>query len=453
MGYIPHTEQERTEMLAAAGAKSLDDLFAHLPKETKCGPLPVPHGLGEMELSAEMRKLAAKNRSAVELACFLGAGAYDHFIPPVVGELISRGELYTAYTPYQPEISQGVLQLIYEYQTMIASLAGCDVANASLYDGGTAMVEAVQMAMRHTGRMKGVILDGALHPYYLDTVRTGIGALGVEPSVVAPKGCVSDLAALAAKAKAAGEELTCVAVGYPNFFGSIEDLGKLAEDVHAAGGLLVAVGTPWPFGLIKPPGHMGVDIVCGEGQALGVPMQYGGPYVGYIASDKALVRRMPGRLVGKTVDVQGRTCYTLTLQAREQHIRREKATSNICTNTALCAMMAHFYMSCLGQNGLKRAGELAVSKADLLRGKLKALSQTSGSAIKSVPEYAVFHEFVVETKKPAAEVLEKLLAKGILGGLDLGRFDAARKNQMLVCVTEKRSLEEIDAYVAAVATA
>jgi glycine dehydrogenase subunit 1 len=307
--------------------------------------------------------------------------------------------------------------------------------------------------MRHTGRHARVILDGALHPNYLATVKTGLGALGLEPTVVSPKGFQSDVAALAAKAKEAGEELACVAVGYPNFFGSIEDLGKLAEDVHKTGALLVAVGTPFPFGLIKPPGHMGADIVCGEGQSLGVPLQYGGPYVGYIASSKDLVRRMPGRLVGKTLDVQGRTCYTLTLQAREQHIRREKATSNICTNTALCAMMAHFYMSCLGIGGLKRAGELAVSKADLLRRKLKALSQTSGGAVKSVPEYPVFHEFAVETKKPAAEVLDALLAKGILGGLDLGRFDPARKNQLLVCVTEKRSLEEIEAYVAAVSGA
>lgn len=453
MGYIPHTEQERQAMLAAVGAKDLDALFAHLPAATKCGTLPVPPGLGEMELSAELRKLGAKNRSTAELACFIGAGAYDHFIPPVVLELISRGELYTAYTPYQPEISQGVLQLIYEYQTMIASLAGCDVANASLYDGGTALVEAVQMAMRHTGRTQRVVLDGALHPYYLDTVRTGIGALGVEPAVVAPKGFQSDQAALLAKAQAAGEELACVAVGYPNFFGSVEDLSKLAEEVRKLGAVLVAVGTAWPFGLIKPPGHMGADIVCGEGQALGVPLQYGGPYVGYIASSKELVRRMPGRLVGKTLDVQGRACYTLTLQAREQHIRREKATSNICTNTALCAMMAHFYMSCLGQNGLRRAGELAVGKADLLRRKLKGLSQTSGSAIKSVPDYTVFHEFAVETRKPAAEVLEHLLTQGILGGVDLGRFDTARKNQLLVCVTEKRSVEEIDAYAAAVASA
>ena len=452
MSYIPHTEAERQAMLEAIGAKSLDDLFAHLPAQLKCGPLPVPQGLGEMELSAEMRALGRKNRSAADLACFLGAGAYDHFIPPAVLELISRGELYTAYTPYQPEISQGVLQLIYEFQTMVAGLCGSEVANAGLYDGATALVEALQMAMRHTGRTKAVLLDGALHPNYIATAKTALHVLGVEAAVVPPRGFRSDLDGLAAKAREAGEDLAGVAVGYPNFFGAIDELSELAMSVQGKGGLLIAVGTPFAFGLLKPPGHMGADIVCGEGQALGVPLQFGGPYVGFLASTKALVRRMPGRLVGKTIDVQGRACYTLTLQAREQHIRREKATSNICTNTALCAMMAHFYMSCLGKNGLKRAGELAVSKADLLRRKLRGLSETSGSLIKAVPEYASFHEFVVETREPAAAVLQKLLAQGILGGLDMGQYDASRKHQMLVCVTEKRSEAEMQAFVETVAS-
>ena len=450
MSYIPHTEAERAEMLSTIGAKSLDALFAHLPKDLRCGPLPVPAGLGEMELLAAMRALGARNRSTAELACFLGAGAYDHFIPPVVMELISRGELYTAYTPYQPEISQGVLQLIYEYQTMIASLAGCDVANASLYDGATALVEGLQMALRHTGRQARVILDGAIHPHYLDTARTALDVLGVKATLVPPAGGAfgSALDALAREVQAAGEEAACVAIGYPNFYGAIDGLDPLAEAAHRTGALLVAVGTPFPFGLLKPPGYMGADIACGEAQALGVPLQYGGPYLGYIASSKELVRRMPGRLVGKTLDVQGRTAYTLTLQAREQHIRREKATSNICTNTALCAMMAHFYLSALGKNGLRRAGELAVAKADLLRRKLKG-----ARGVQSVPEYPVFHEFVFETQKPAAQVLEALLAQGILGGLDLGKYDPARKHQILVCVTEKRSVEEMEAYVAALATA
>ncbi|MCK6471218.1 MAG: aminomethyl-transferring glycine dehydrogenase subunit GcvPA [Planctomycetes bacterium] len=446
MTYIPHTEAERAEMLKAVGAASLDALFDHLPRNLRCGTLNAPPGLGEMELTAEMQRYAARNRATDQLACFLGAGAYDHFIPPAVFELASRGELYTAYTPYQPEISQGVLQAIYEYQTMIASLAGCDVANASLYDGATAVIEGVQMAMRQTGRMKQVVLDGALHPSYIATVRAQLQVQGVEIRLVAPVkgGFRSDLSGLAQAAKAGGEDLACVAVGYPNFFGAVEDLSKLTADVHAGGGMVVAVGTPFAYGLLQPPGAQGADIVCGEAQALGVPLQFGGPYLGYVASTQALVRRMPGRLVGRTVDVQGRPSFTLTLQAREQHIRREKATSNICTNTALCAMMAHFYMGCLGRRGLKRAGELAVAKADLLRGKLK-----KAKAVTAVPEYTAFHEFSYETKEPAAKVLEKLLAKNILGGLDLGRFDPSRKNQVLVCVTEKRSVEEIDAYVKA----
>jgi len=446
MGYIPHTSQERDEMLKVIGAKSLEDLFSHLPDAVKCGPLDVPPGLGEMELSAELRRIASKNRPASDLACFLGAGAYDHFIPPVVGELISRGELYTAYTPYQPEISQGVLQLIYEYQTMIASLCGLDVSNASLYDGATALVEALTVALRQTSR-NVVILDGALHPAYIEVARAALRALHLTPEIVLARADFrSDTAGLLARAKAAGEQAACVAIGYPNFYGSVEDLSGFTQSVKDTGALAISVGTPFPYGLMTPPGHLGFDLACGEAQALGVPLQYGGPYLGYIASTKSLVRRMPGRLVGKTLDVQGRTAYTLTLQAREQHIRREKATSNICTNTALCAMMAHFYMSCLGKNGLKRAGELSVSKADLLRRKLKG-----AKGVKAVPDYPVFHEFVIETEKPAAQVLEAQLTKGILGGLDLGRYDGSRKHQLLVCVTEKRSTEEIDAYVKSLA--
>ncbi|MBE7461980.1 MAG: aminomethyl-transferring glycine dehydrogenase subunit GcvPA [Planctomycetes bacterium] len=450
MSYLPHSEAERAAMLAEVGAKSLDDLFKHLPAEVKCPPLDVPQGLGEMELLAEMQRLAAKNRATNELACFLGGGAYDHFIPPAVMELISRGELYTAYTPYQPEISQGVLQLIYEYQTMIASLCGCEVANASLYDGGTALVEGVQMAVRQSGRTGAVLVDGAIHPYYLDTLKTVFGAMGLPIEIVPPAGFKTDLPGLQAKAKAAGEALPCVALGYPNFYGSIEDFSGLAAALHEQGSLLVAVGAPFAYGLLKPPGKVGADIVCGEAQSLGVPLQFGGPYLGYVASTSALVRRMPGRLVGQTVDVKGQRAFTLTLQAREQHIRREKATSNICTNEALCAMMAHFYVSCLGHAGLRRAGELCIAQADLLRRKLRGLS---GGALKSVPEYAIFHEFVVETRAPAAEVLNALLQKKILGGLDLGRFDPARKHQLLVCVTEKRTRAEIDAYVDVVSKA
>ncbi|MCZ7647566.1 MAG: aminomethyl-transferring glycine dehydrogenase subunit GcvPA [Planctomycetota bacterium] len=453
MTYIPHTEAERSEMLKAVGVARLEDLFAHLPEAVRSPALDAPPGLGEMELSAELERLASKNRASNELACFLGAGAYDHFIPPAVMELISRGELYTAYTPYQPEISQGVLQLIYEYQTMIATLAGCDVANASLYDGATALVEGVQMALRQTGRMGLVLADGAIHPHYLATLRTNLTAMGVKLEVVPPDGggFESALGALGEKAAAAGDALACVAVGYPNFYGAVADLSKFAELVHGAGALLVASSNPFAFGVLKPPGKLGADIVCGEAQALGVPLQYGGPYLGYVASTAALVRRMPGRLVGQTVDVQGRRAFTLTLQAREQHIRREKATSNICTNEALCAMMAHFYMSCLGQRGLERAGELCLSKADLLRRRLRGLAGTSGAAIKDVPEYAAFHEFVVETRRPAREVLAGLLKKKILGGLDLGRYDPKRAHEMLVCVTEKRTAAEIEAYVEALA--
>ncbi|MFH0938559.1 MAG: aminomethyl-transferring glycine dehydrogenase subunit GcvPA [Planctomycetota bacterium] len=440
MTYIPHTVAERDEMLRVIGAQTLDDLFAHLPAEVKAGALKLPPGLNEMELSAEMKRRASKNHSTDELTCFLGAGAYDHFIPPVVDQLLLRGELYTAYTPYQPEISQGILQLGYEYQTMMASLCGCDVANASLYDGATALVEGCQMALRHTDR-KRVVLDGAIHPHYLQTVKSLLQAQNIEMTIIAPKANEfrSDLQGLAAQAH---DQTAAICVGYPNFFGAVDTPQAVAAAAHKSGGLLVAVSNPFAFGLLQPAGALGADIVCGEAQALGIPLQFGGPYLGYLACKKEFVRRMPGRLIGRTVDIKGRQAFTLTLQAREQHIRREKATSNICTNEALCAMQAHGYMSCLGHSGLRRAGELCVMKTDLLRRQLKDVAKA--------PDYPAFHEFVFETKKPAAQVLERLLNVGILGGLDLGRYDQARANQILVCVTEKRTTEEIDKYVLAI---
>ncbi len=446
MTYIPHTSSERDTMLHAVGVKTLDELFSHLPAEVKAAPFNLPKGLGEMELAAEMARRARKNRSARDLVCFLGAGAYDHFLPPVVDQLILRGELYTAYTPYQPEISQGVLQIIYEYQTLMAALCGCDVANASLYDGGTALVEGCQMALRHTGR-NTVVVDGTIHPHYIQTVQSLLRVQHVEVQIVPPKPgeFASDLDALA---KAANDGVAAIAIGYPNFYGAIDDFKAMAQSVHHAGALVVAASNPFAFGLIEPAGHLGADIVCGEAQALGVPMQFGGPYLGYLACTKELVRKMPGRLVGQTQDVQGRRAFTLTLQAREQHIRREKATSNICTNEALCAMMAHFYLCCVGPTGLRRAGELSAGKTQLLREKLRG-----AKGVKSVPEYAAFNEFVFETERPAAEVLSGLLKHGILGGLDLGAFDPKRSHQILAAVTEKRTVGEIEAYAKAVTSA
>ena len=442
MNYIPHTDAEREEMLAAIGAKSLDDLFAHLPEEVRCREFNLPPGLSEMEVQAELARLAKLNRSTAELACFLGAGAYDHYIPPAVFELASRGELYTAYTPYQPEISQGVLQLIYEYQSMMASLTGLDVANASLYEGGTALLEACMMAIRQTDR-RSVVLDGALHPNYIDTVRTGLTVMGVEVRVV-PEPNQAFQSPMTELAWAADDKTACVAVGYPNFYGAIGNLSSMANVVHQSGALLIAAANPFVLGLLRTPGEMGVDIACGEAQSLGVPLQFGGPYLGYVACTKALVRRLPGRLVGQTVDGQGRRSFALTLQAREQHIRRERATSNICSNEALCAIMAHFYMSCLGRAGLKRAGELCVAKTDLLRRRLQG-----APGVRAVLGYPVFHEFVYETQRPASEVLSRLLEAGILGGLDLGLYDPERAHQILVCVTEKRTEKEIERYVQA----
>ncbi|HVL88616.1 MAG TPA: aminomethyl-transferring glycine dehydrogenase subunit GcvPA, partial [Actinomycetota bacterium] len=367
MEFAPHTDDDVAQMLAAIGKRSIDDLFAHLPKAARfTGSLSIPDGLSEAALLRETGALAARNRNADDLVCFLGAGAYDHHIPSMVWPLLLRGEFLTSYTPYQPELSQGVLQALFEYQTMIAELTGLDVSNASLYDGGSALPEAVSMASGAT-RRDAVVLAGAINPLYVQVLETAAVGPGIEirragrtPAGTADPAEVERLAAGAA----------AVAVQYPNFFGCIEDVPALAEIAHAAGAKLIVHADLTSLGVLEAPGNLGADIVVGEGQSLGNPLNFGGPYVGVIACRRDEVRRLPGRLVGETVDRKGRRTFVLTLQAREQHIRREKATSNICTNQTLNALATAITLSWLGPAGLKEMGEQCLAKARYARERL-----------------------------------------------------------------------------------
>ena len=441
MRYISNTPTQQREMLKVIGATSIEDLLARIPPKARLGgPLDVPAAMAETDLVRHLRALSARNASADDVACFAGAGAYDHAVPSPINHLILRGEFFTAYTPYQPEASQGTLRSIFEYQTMMAELTGMDVANASIYDGGSALAEAVLMACATTGRTTAVVSRG-VHPLYRQVAET----YGEGPAVTlrsAPLGDgVTDLDALR---KAVSDKTAAVVVQYPNFFGCLEDVRAAGDIAHASGALLVVVADPVNLGLLVPPGHLGADIVIGEGQGLGVPLSYGGPYLGVFAARQELVRRMPGRLVGQTVDLDGQRGFVLTLQTREQHIRREKATSNICTNVALCALMATIYTAILGKRGLRRVGELSLAKAHYAAaelGKIPGVRLAFGAPF--------FKEFTLALPKAPERVVKRLLKDRILAGVPLKPFDRQRKDSLLVAVTERRTREEIDRFAAA----
>jgi glycine dehydrogenase subunit 1 len=437
--YIPATESDRAEMLKVIGAPDIETLFEQIPKEARLErELRLPPGLAEQDVVSLCEGIAGRNRHFGELTCFLGAGAYDHYIPAIVDAVISRSEFYTAYTPYQPEASQGVLQSIFEYQSMIAALTQMDVSNASLYDGATAVGEAVIMASGITNRTKA-IASRAVHPHYRQVLSTYTSGLGIK---IAEVGCAEGVTDVTLLRKQLDETVGCVVVQYPNFFGSIEPLGVLAEAAHAVGALLIVSVDPIALGLLTPPGAYGADIVVGEGQPLGVPVGFGGPFLGLFACRKDYMWRIPGRIVGATTDADGRRAYTLTLQTREQHIRREKATSNICTNQALIALAATVYLAALGKNGLRRVAELSFQKAHY------AQQEICGRAGYFAPwRVPFFKEFVIKSDKPVAEVNRRLLENGILGGLDLGRYYPELANHMLLCTTERRTKEEIDRLV------
>jgi glycine dehydrogenase subunit 1 len=436
MRYLPHTPEDIAEMLQAVGVESLDGLFASIPADCRrSAPMVLPHPLTEWELNAHIDRLAGRMAAAPDYKVFIGAGSYEHFIPASVGFLTSRSEFVTSYTPYQPEISQGTLQAIFEYQTLAARLLGMEVANASMYDGASALAEALLMAARITRRSK-VAVSKAVHPLYRRVVDTYLKPTGLEvrelpfgPSGTTEPVALDDPADLAA-----------VAVQSPNFFGCIEDVAAFSGRAHAAGALCVAAfSEPLAFGLFKNPGSQGADIACGEGQSLGIPRSFGGPGLGMFASRMAYVRNMPGRLVGETKDKEGRRGFVLTLSTREQHIRREKATSNICTNNSLCALTTAVYMASLGGTGMRELAQLNFDKAEYLKARLR-------DAGVSLPFGAVtFNEFVAAFPDGFDATYRRLIARGIVAGLPLGPYYPALKNHYLLCVTETMSKEDLDA--------
>jgi glycine dehydrogenase subunit 1 len=430
MRFAPHTDDDVREMLDAIELESLDDLFSQIPSSVRLDrPLDLPEGVSEMELLADMRRLASRNRHADELVCFAGGGAYDHYVPAVVWALAGRSEFYTSYTPYQPELSQGVLQALFEYQSMICELTGLEVSNASLYDGATALAEAVNLARSSPARGR-VLVSAGVDRRYVDTLRTYGRGARYEPEVF-------DTVDGRGGDPPVGDDVACVIVQHPNAYGLLEPVRELFGAASTAGARTIQIFDPLSLGVLAPPGELRADIAVAEGQPLGNHLNYGGPYLGIIATRLDDVRRLPGRIVGETTDVDGRTGYVLTLQAREQHIRREKATSNICTNQTLMAVAATVYLGWLGPQGLIELGERCAAKA---RYALERLSDLPGVE-PLFGDAPFFKEFAVRLPRPAAEVVDGLVERGYLGGVPLPDADG---RALLVAVTERRTREEID---------
>jgi len=442
MDYIQHTQDDIGAMLDTVGAKSLEDLFDSIPESVRFkGALDLPEAHSELELARSLNKLACANAQAGgEYACFLGGGCYDHFVPAVVDHMSSRGEFYTAYTPYQAEASQGTLQTIFEYQTCMCELTGMDISNASHYDGGTAVTEAVITSSYYGRGRKKVVVSSALHPEHRQIMRTYTEPLGLEIVEVPADGGITD----AAKLKAQVDENTvCVVLQQPNFFGCIEDAQAISQAAHDAGALLVVSVDPVSLALLKPPGEYGADIAVGEGQPFGSYMSYGGPHFGFFTAKEKYLRKMPGRIIGQTVDEDGKRGFVMVLQTREQHIRREKATSNICTNHALMAMRGLVYLSSVGKKGLRQVAELCLQKAHYAADRLKE------KGVELAFDAPFFREFAVRCRKPAAQVISELANVKLLAGPALGLFYGDMEDCLLVAVTEKNTKEEIDALVAA----
>jgi glycine dehydrogenase subunit 1 len=443
MDYIQNTPADAAAMLKSIGVSSVDDLFAAIPEGVRLKrPLEIAPALPEQDLLAHLTSLAARNTTFDAGRCFLGAGAYNHYVPAVVDALFSRGEFLSAYTPYQAEASQGTLQHIFEFQTMICELTGMDVANASHYDGGTALEEAVAMAVDHTERKK-VVISGGVNPQYRAVIKSLFKHLGATIIEVAQVRGQTPVATL----KEAASDAACIVMQNPNFLGGIEDLAAVSEIAHAAGALSIASVNPVSLALLKSPGECGCDIATGEGQPLGIDMNFGGPWAGFIAAKKEFIRGMPGRIVGETLDAEGKRGFTLTLQAREQHIRREKASSNICTNQALMALRATIYLETLGPGGLRRVAEICVQRSHELMDKIARIP-----GVKIPFSYPFFHEFVAELPHPAL-TLSRLQEKGFLGGLNLQPTFRDLRDHLLLCCTERNTSADVDAFVAALAEA
>ncbi len=441
--YLFNTPDEQAAMLQTIGVESVENLLKQVPDRLLLQrPLDLPAPQTEPELEATVRKLAGRNVSPSAQACFLGGGVYDHFIPAVVDEIASRGEFYTAYTPYQAEASQGSLQVFFEYQSLICQLTGMDVSNASMYEGGTAVSEAAFMAMRITKRHDKIAILGSVHPEYRQVVQTYCGNLNTEVVVIPTPDGIADPAAVEA---ALDDKTACLVIQHPNFHGCLEDAAALTEIAQRAGALSIISFDPISLGVLKSPGDYGADIAVAEGQSLGIPMQYGGPFLGILACREKFVRKMPGRLVGRTVDRNGKPCYVLNLQAREQHIRREKATSNICTNQGLLALRATVYLSLLGPQGIAEVATLSTRKAHYAAEQLTALD-----GFDLLFDKPFFKEFTLKCTKPVTDVVAAAEQAGFLIGPDLSRFDTGAKsdNALLIAVTEQRTKDDIDRLIA-----
>lgn len=434
--YCPHTLDEQKEMLADIGVSSVEELFAPIPSELRAKTFNIPPGMSEFETYAKMQSIVAENSG--NMLNFIGGGFYDHVIPAVVDHLSGRAEFYTAYTPYQPECSQGTLQALFEYQTAICRLTGLDVSNASLYDGATACAEAAMMALRVTGRNK-IVVDGCVNPFSRQVLKTYLLNLNVDVVEVAPLDGMLNRAGLAG---VLDDSVAAVLVQNPNFFGCVDDFSAIADQVHDVGALLIASVYPISLGLLKSPAEMGVDIAVGDGQSLGNPLCFGGPSFGFIAAKKALIRNMPGRIIGETVDKQGRRGYVLTLQAREQHIKRHKATSNICSNQGLYALRGLIFLSSVGREGLAEMARLNRDKAEYAKSQLAKIPGVT--VLQSAP---TFNEFTIFLPKPANEIVGGMLKLGIAAGVPLGDYYEDSANALVVTVTEKRTRKEIDHLV------
>ena len=443
MRYLPHTDTDIEHMLAAIGVDGLEDLFSGIPADCRLpGPLDLPQGLAEADILRRLHQLAAKNTQVSQWTSFLGGGAYNHFIPAVVDHLISRSEFYTAYTPYQPEISQGTLQGIFEFQTMICQLTGMDVANASMYDGASACAEAVLLAVRAAKKRNRVLISAALHPHYRQTIATYCRYLDLELMTIADGNGVTPRDQVEALLD---ERVAALVVGYPNYFGCMENLADLAACVHQVDArLITAVAEPLALALYKSPGELGADIVVGDGQSFGLPLAFGGPGIGFFAVRERDMRLLPGRLVGETVDLDGQRGFVLTLATREQHIRREKATSNICSNQGMCALMVSIYLALHGKQGLRKLAEINYARADWLRRQIADLDGFS------LPFAApVFNEFVITCREPLSALQKRLEKQQILAGVPLSRDYPDHNNSLLICVTEQNSKAQMEQLLAA----
>jgi glycine dehydrogenase subunit 1 len=438
MPYYPNTDDDRRKMLDAIGVKDFDELIKDIPKEIRVkGDLKIPPAMSELEVIKHISTLAKKNINTQDAVSFLGAGAYDHFIPSAVGALLSRSEFYTAYTPYQAEVSQGTLQAIYEYQTMICRLTKMDVSNASVYDAGSALAEAVLMCVAHTGRRK-IIVVHPIHPFYLQVVRTYVYGQGFGILEIPSHHGIADVDSVR---KAIDESVAAVVVQQPSFFGTLSDVFALGDVAHSKGALYVVDVNPISLGLLVPPGDYGADVVVGEGQSLGIHQSFGGPYLGIFAVKEFLIRRLPGRLAGVTVDADGNRGFVLTLQTREQQIKREKATSNICTNEGLMMLASTIYMSLMGKEGIREVAEQSSNKAHYLADQIVRID-----GFKLKYDEPFFNEFLLSTPVPAGEIVRAGLERKFLAGLDVQRI-FQEENGLLLAVTEKRTRDEMDMFV------